>query len=103
TESSFLEKFAPSVNFNQQEQEWWARFQRMGASPGAVRDLNAMNATLDVKSLLPDIRARTLVIHRTGDLVTPFEQAVEMKQLIPDAQLVALEGEDHLAWAGDPR
>lgn len=102
-ESGFLEKFAPSVTFDHREMEWWARFQRMGASPGAIRDLNAMNATLDVMSLLPELLAPTLVIHRAGDSVTPFEEAVRMSQNIPDARLVPLVGDDHMAWAGDAR
>lgn len=102
-ESGFLEKFAPTARFNQREREWWARFQRMGASPGAIRDLNAMNATLNVHSLLPNVLAPTLIIHRAGDSVTPFKEAVHMSRIIPNARLVALKGIDHMAWAGDFR
>lgn len=102
-ESGFLEKFAPSAGFDRQEREWWARFQRLGASPGAIRDLNAMNATLDVFSFLSNVLAPTLIIHRSGDLVTPFEEAVHMARIIPNARLVTLQGMDHMAWAGDFR
>lgn len=100
-DSGFLKKFAPSATFTAQEREWWARYQRMGASPGAIRDLNLMNKALDVHAILPTLRVPTLLVHRKGDLVTPFEEAVQMAQEVPRAKLVALEGEDHLAWAGN--
>jgi len=51
--------------------EWWPRFQQSAASPGARAALNRMNATIDVRDILPTIRVPTLVIGKTGDPVMP--------------------------------
>lgn len=101
TRSDFLRRFAPGTIWSKQEREWWARYQRMSASPGAVRDLNTMNASLDVRSLLKHVSAPSLIIHRRGDPITPFTGALELSREITDAHLVELDGDGHLAWFGD--
>jgi pimeloyl-ACP methyl ester carboxylesterase/DNA-binding XRE family transcriptional regulator len=100
-DSGFLDRFGPSAAANPEEREWWARLQRMSASPGAVRDLNRMNATLDVRAVLPAIHVPTLVVHRTGDRVTDISHGRGLARSIPGAKLVELPGSDHLPYLGD--
>ena len=50
-------------------QQWWSRFERLGASPASVAALMRMYKEIDVRAILPTIQAPTLVIHRTGDRV----------------------------------
>lgn len=99
--SGFLERFAPSVARDQEAQAWWARYLRLGGSPGAIRDLNTSNSKLDVQSLLPTLTLPTLVVHRLGDRVTPFFHGEAIANQIPGAKLSALSGDDHLPWVGD--
>src|SRR3712207_7600794 len=47
---------------------------RAAASPGAARALITMNSQVDVRDVLPAVRAPTLVLHRTGDLDVRVEE-----------------------------
>ena len=49
---------------------WWARFERLVATPGAYRELARIFSDLDIRAVLPAIRAPTLVLSRTGDRIT---------------------------------
>jgi DNA-binding CsgD family transcriptional regulator len=79
----------------------FARLQRAAAdAETAAAMLEAIYAT-DVRGLLGDVRAPTLVVHRRGDRAIPFEMGRDLAARIPGARLVALEGEIHLPWLGD--
>ena len=47
-------------------QEWWVRFERLGATPAACIDIMQLNSQIDVSAILPTIHVPTLVIHRHG-------------------------------------
>ena len=44
--------------------QWWARYQRVGASPGTCVSMRKMLAEIDVRDVLQSIRAPTLILHR---------------------------------------
>jgi class 3 adenylate cyclase len=92
---------APSKLGDTRFRENWARYIRMGASPGAVLALTRMNAKIDVRPILDAIHVPTLVLHRTGDRTIPVEAGRYLAEHIPGATLVELAGEDHLPWIGD--
>jgi class 3 adenylate cyclase len=50
---------------------------------------------------LPTIRVPTVVIHRTHDVAVRIEGGRALAELIPDARLIELAGEDHLPYVGD--
>jgi len=75
--------------------EWWGRYERASASPGAMRALAQMNMKIDVRDVLPVIHVPTLVVHRTGDRIASVEPIREDVRLIPNAKYVELPGEDH--------
>lgn len=81
---------------------WWARFERLGASPGAWRELAEILAQVDVRQVLPNIQVPTLVIHRTGDRIVDVGQGREIARRIPTATFVELPGDDHIPFLGDP-
>ncbi len=81
--------------------EWWARFERLVATPGAYRELARIFTDLDVRSVLPLIRAPTLVLHRTGDRVAMIEQSRAVADRIPGARFVELSGSDHIPFLGE--
>lgn len=87
--------FAPSQSDNAALLEWWATTERASASPGAVEALMRMNFQIDVRHILPAISVPTLVMHRKGDPVQPFEDGRYLATHIPGAKWVELEGTDH--------
>ena len=82
--------------------KWWARFERLGASPAAWRELQEIMGELDVRRVLPHIRVPTLVLHRSGDRIVDVGQGRAIADHIPDARFVELEGIDHIPFLGDP-
>jgi pimeloyl-ACP methyl ester carboxylesterase len=93
--------FAPSKVSDAQFKNWWARFERFGASPSAVLELMRMNSEIDVRHVLPTIRTSTLVIHRAGDTRVNVEAGRHIAANIPGARYVELPGQDHVLWADD--
>jgi pimeloyl-ACP methyl ester carboxylesterase len=80
--------------------EFLARFEREGASPGAMIALVRMLVEIDVRDVLPLIAVPTLIVHRNGDAVAPIEGARYMAERIPNARLVELTG-DHSPVTGE--
>ena len=81
--------------------QWWARFERLVATPSAYRELAVIFRDLDVRAVLPSIQAPTLVLQRTGDRITPVDQARYLAGTIPAARLVEFPGDDHIPFLGD--
>lgn len=96
-----LPLFAPTSEGDVAFQEWWGRFERLGADPGAAITLMRMNSQIDITEILPTIHVPTLVIHRKGDTTIDFDAGVLLAERIPNAQLVELPGPDHLPWVGE--
>ena len=96
-----IETWAPSRMNDEAHKRWWANFLRQGASPGAALSVMRMNMEIDVRHVLSTIRVPTLVLHRTGDRLTPVGQGRYLASKIPGAMYVELPGEDHSPYAGD--
>ena len=92
---------APSELDNDAFVRWWGSYRRLGASPGAAADLTRMNARIDVRDLLPQIRVPTLVLARDRDRVISVDHARYVADRIPGATYLELPGEDHLPFVGD--
>jgi len=92
---------APSRASDPAFRAWWSNYLRQGASPGAAVTLTRMNAEIDVRDVLPLVRVPTLVLHRAGDRCLRVEEGRFVAGLIPGAQFVELEGDDHLPFVGD--
>jgi pimeloyl-ACP methyl ester carboxylesterase len=92
---------APTSSADERYRNWWARYLRMGASPGAGVALYRLNVEIDIRSVLPTIRVPTLLLHRIGDRLISVEASRYMARQIPGARLVELPGDDHLLFLGD--
>ena len=92
---------APSRANDPVFRDWWAKYLRMGASPGAAVALTRMNAEIDVRHVLPTIRVPSLVIHRSGDRCLKVEEGRYVAAHIPEARYVELPGDDHLPFVVD--
>lgn len=96
-----LDVLAPSLASDADYRAWEPRYERQSASPAAMRELLEMIETIDVRSLLPSISAPILALHRRDDRVVHVDRAYEVAASAPSARLVVLDGEDHMAQAGD--
>lgn len=100
-DSMTLDVFAPSLAGDEECRAWEPRYERQSATPAALRELLEMIEVIDVRPLLPAITAPVLVLHRRGDRVVPIERAWEVVSAVAEARLVELDGDDHMAQAGD--
>ena len=96
-----MEIWSPSMLGDDAYKQWRATYLRLAASPGAAISVMRMNMEIDARHVLPAIGAPTLILHRTGDRLTPVDQARHMAKHIRCAKLVELPGEDHTPWVGD--
>jgi class 3 adenylate cyclase len=96
-----LPVWAPSRKDDEAFRSWFARRERVGASPAAVIELMKMNSEIDIRGILPAIRVPTLVMHRTADRAVRVEGSRALARHIPNARLIELAGEDHLPYLGE--
>lgn len=100
---ALLEVYAPSAADDPGFARWWARYQRLAASPAMAKAVTQLAAEIDIRDVLQAISVPTLVPHRAGDLLWPVEGARFVAERIPGARLVELEGFDHFPFVGVPR
>jgi class 3 adenylate cyclase/pimeloyl-ACP methyl ester carboxylesterase len=91
-----LAMWAPSRQDDPALQNWWGRFERLGASPAAAMAVVRMIRQIDISDILPSVHVPTLVIHCTGDTLINVEYGRFLAEHIPGARLVELPGDDHL-------
>src|ERR1700751_4623649 len=95
-----LGAWAPSRQGDADLRRWWARLQRVAASPGMVRNIFALYPQLDIRDVLPAIQVPTLVLHRRDDRMVRLEMARYLADRISGAQFVELDGADPLFFPG---
>jgi class 3 adenylate cyclase len=93
--------FHPSLAGDEQHLAWWARFMRQAASPNSAEAIERMWREIDVRPILPTIRAPTLILHRVDDRVEFVEAGRDFADRIPEARFVELPGGDDAPWTGD--
>jgi class 3 adenylate cyclase/pimeloyl-ACP methyl ester carboxylesterase len=76
--------------------------QRVSASADNVVALTTSLLDIDVTQFLPQVTVPTLVIHRRGDAVVPFESGRELATGIPGARFLPLDGRNHTILPNDP-
>jgi class 3 adenylate cyclase/pimeloyl-ACP methyl ester carboxylesterase len=99
--SPALPMLAPTMADDPALAAWFARLQRLAASPSEARILLNAAADLDVREALPRIRVPTLVMHRSGDSAWDHRHSRYLAEHIPGARYVELEGIDSLPFVGD--
>jgi class 3 adenylate cyclase len=96
-----ITRVAPSLSANADAVAQFAKFERLSASPGALKSSMLLNARIDVSSILPTVRVPTLVLHRQKDVVVPLDLGRELATQIHDAKFIEYPGEDHAFFTGD--
>jgi class 3 adenylate cyclase len=101
TDGPGLAVLAPSMADDPTLSRWYARLQRLAASPSQARILLNAAAELDVRDTLPRIRVPTLVMHRSHDNAWDPRHSQYLAEHIPGARYVELEGVDSFPFIGD--
>jgi class 3 adenylate cyclase len=96
-----LRVWAPSAAEDERARDDFGRYLRTSSSPSAAVALLRMNVAADITQAIPVIRAPTLVMHRTDDMIVPVECGRHLAEHIPDARYLELPGNDHLWYHGD--
>lgn len=96
-----FEALVASQSDNTPMRNWWARYQRRAASPGAAVELLRRAYDTDTRSVLSSISVPTLILHRAGDPFTGPEHSRYLAAHIRGAKYVELSGVDHLFFAED--
>jgi len=76
--------------------------QRKSTNGKTASELITKLANTDVSAYLPQIKAPTLILHSEQDERQPFEQAVKMAHLIPNAELHVLDSINHSPLEHEP-
>jgi class 3 adenylate cyclase/pimeloyl-ACP methyl ester carboxylesterase len=80
----------------------YGRMVRHSVSPSAAIAVDQMSYETDVRDVLPQVQAPTLVIHFTGDQVVPIGGGRYLASHIPGAILVEQPGNEDAWWPGSP-
>jgi class 3 adenylate cyclase len=96
-----LSNVAPTLIGDEERMARWCRYLRSSASPSGALQLAKLNTAIDVRHVLPAVRARTVVMHRQGDRDVKLAEARYLAARLPNAELRELPGEDHLPTVGD--
>jgi class 3 adenylate cyclase len=91
-----LVRFAfPSLADDAEFVRWRAKWMRASASPRtAMAVFRHLLPDMDIRSLLPTIHARTLVLHRTDNTYVSADQARFVAQHIDGARFIEIPGSD---------
>lgn len=89
--------FVPSAT--KEQQDMFVRYQREGANREDAAAMLAANVAEDVRDILSQVQAPTLVIHSETDKAVPFQHARRLAGGIPNATLTTYKG-DHAPLGG---
>jgi DNA-binding SARP family transcriptional activator/pimeloyl-ACP methyl ester carboxylesterase len=96
----FTSLFIPEADAEQTQ--WFNDLQRITTSPQNAHQLVKRFGEIDVRHLLKDVRAPTLVLHARGDARVKFTEGQELASGIPDARFVPLESRNHVLLGNEP-
>jgi pimeloyl-ACP methyl ester carboxylesterase/DNA-binding CsgD family transcriptional regulator len=80
---------------------WFDALQRAASTAEEAAAFVAANGAFDVREQLGQLTMPTLVLHRRGDLLCPFEGGRELAASIVGARFVPLEGRNHFVLPGE--
>lgn len=96
----FTSRFIPGGT--DEQLGWYNDLCRKTLTPEVAARLLESRATLDVTSLLGEVRAPTLVLHARGDGVVPISEGHILAGGIPGARFVELDSQNHILLEHEP-
>ena len=98
---AMLPLIAPSVGDDERLLGWWRRYERMSATPSAAAAMLRANQQIDVRDVLPQVHAPTLVLHRRDTVPVTVAAARQFAAGISGATFRVLPGSDVFPYLGD--
>ena len=96
-----IKRIAPRIAAYPEAVAWFAKFERLSASPGAIKPFILLNYLIDVSSVVPTVRVPTLVLHSQNDANVPVQLGRELAAQIPNAKFIEYPEGDHLLWSSN--
>jgi pimeloyl-ACP methyl ester carboxylesterase/DNA-binding winged helix-turn-helix (wHTH) protein len=96
----FTCRFIPEAT--PEHEQWFDELQRVSTSPENAARLMELDDEIDVRSLLPQVRVPTLVMHCDRDQVVPAKHGQLLAGEIPGARYVSLPSTNHLILETEP-
>jgi pimeloyl-ACP methyl ester carboxylesterase/DNA-binding winged helix-turn-helix (wHTH) protein len=96
----FTVRFIPDGTSD--HQQWFDELQRVSTSPENAARLMECDDEIDVRPLLPRVKAPTLVIHSDRERAVPAAKGQELAAAIPGARFVSLPSANHLLLEEEP-
>jgi class 3 adenylate cyclase len=96
-----MSAWAPSMANDPALIAWFARMQRLAASPGEARIISKAMVDIDVRHVLASIRVPTLIMHRPNEQVWDVRHSRYLAEHIRGSRYVELEGIDSFPFLGD--
>lgn len=97
-----LDVLSPSKAEDALYRRWWAKYQRMSASPSTSTKVARLMFSMDVRPFLSTIQAPTLVIQRDNLPMVSVENGRYLAENIPGAKYAELPGRDYFIYLGNP-
>lgn len=97
---TFTSRFVPEST--PEHEQWFDQLQRMSTSPENAARLLERGADIDVRPLLSQVKAPTLVLHCDRDQAVPTERGRALAAGIPGARYVSLPSANHLLLEEEP-
>jgi class 3 adenylate cyclase len=82
----------PDMPWNEEIRAAWARVERLAASPATAILMRPLRTELDVRAVLPTVRAPTLVVQHSDNRFIPPAKGKYIAEHIPDAKYVEVPG-----------
>lgn len=96
-----VDQFTPGSAGDERYTRWWAKYQRMSASPGRSTSMATLIFEIDVRHVLSAIHVPTLVVHRRDVSFFPVDHGRYLAEHIPGAKLIELDGSDAFVYLGN--
>jgi class 3 adenylate cyclase/pimeloyl-ACP methyl ester carboxylesterase len=85
-----------------EQAEFFNELQRRTTSPECAARYYDVVGDFDIRDILGQVKAPTLVMHVRGDLICPIEAGRQLATGIPGARFVAFQGQNHLFLESEP-
>ena len=96
----FTSLFVPGAST--QQIGWFNELCQRTTTPEIAARLLTARGEVNVRDLLPHVRAPTLVLHARHDGVVPFDSGKYLAAEIPNAEFVQLDSRNHILLADEP-
>ena len=96
----FTSRFIPGAS--DEQLAWFNDLCLKTASGESAAALFQSRSEIDVVHLLPEIKVPTLVLHARGDAAVPLSQGHLLASMLPNAQFVELDSNNHILLEHEP-